>query len=150
MKHDTDHIPCFDDPAEEREWLLQESAMRRERLHLDDAGDNARSARYRLLTRALRAPSSYDLPPDFAAQVSAKTALYGPTMALERVLTITLIGVLVLAAIIVTCLYGAAWWPAFKALIPPSTASRWWLVLAGCLGLSWALGRWSRGNATSR
>jgi len=33
--HETDDVPRFEDPLSEREWLRQEHAMRRERLHLD-------------------------------------------------------------------------------------------------------------------
>lgn len=150
MNHDNNHIPCFDNPDEEREWQLQESAIRRERLHLNGTGDAARSGRYRLLARALRTSSPHSLPPDFAAQMSAKVALQAPNLAFERVLTTTLVGVLLLAATVVTFVYGAAWWPSFKALLPPPAASQWWLVLIGCLGLSWVLGAWSRWGATPR
>lgn len=148
MNHETDEIPRFDDPAREREWLAQENALRRERLHLDPAGDDARSQRYRLLARALRTAPPDCLPADFARQVSALVATPAheapPAMTLERVLTITLAGMLVLAAGTVTVIYGAAWWPSFEVLLPTPAASQWLLALAGCLGLSWLLGAWPR------
>lgn len=142
MNHETDPIPCFDDPAEEREWLAQESAMRRDRLHLDPAGDDARSQRYRLLARALRAPVADGLPADFAQRVSARIAPHPPTLAFEQTLTTTLTGVLVLAALCVTFIYGAAWWPSFKMLLPAPDAARWGLALGACLVSTWALEKW--------
>lgn len=143
MNHDIDDIPPFENPLHEREWLAQEAAMRRERLHLDLAGDDARSQRYRLLARALRTPLPDGLPGDFAQQVSARIEQRSPALTLERVLTITLVGVLLLAAAIVTLVYGATWWPSFKMLLPAAAAAQWWLALGGCLGLSWVLGAWS-------
>ena len=53
MNHEIDDIPRFNDPILEREWLAQENAVRRERLHLGSSGDNARSQHYRLLARVL-------------------------------------------------------------------------------------------------
>lgn len=149
MNHETDdHIPAFDDPAREREWLAQESAMRRERLQLDPAGDDARSRRYRLLARALRTAPTDALPVDFAQQVSALVASpahrRAPAMTLEQVLTTTLVCVLLLAGVIVTLIYGATWLPAFDALLPAAATAQWLLALAGCLGLSWLLGSWPR------
>ncbi|MDQ6648347.1 MAG: hypothetical protein M3Y93_14165 [Pseudomonadota bacterium] len=144
MNHETDDIPRFDDPAHEREWLAQESAMRRERLHLDPAGDEPRSQRYRLLTRALRTATANALPTDFAQQMNAivSTPVHRrtPAMALEQVMTSALIGVLLLTAVTVTVLYGASWWPSFEVMVPAAAAARWWLALLGCLGMSWMLG----------
>lgn len=144
MNHETDHIPRFENPIHEREWLAQENAMRRERLHLDPAGDDALSQRYRLLARALRTAQSAELPEDFAQQMSARVAesAHGktPTMALENVLTTTLASVFLLAAVTVTVIYGAAWWPSFAALLPAPATAQWLLALVGCLGLSWLLG----------
>lgn len=122
--------------------------MRRERLHLDPAGDDARSQRYRLLARALRRAPADALPADFAqlmgARVSNSTLGQMPAMTFERVLTTTLACVLLLAAVTVTVLYGATWWPSFEVLLPAPAAAQWLLALLGCLGLSWLLGVWSR------
>jgi hypothetical protein len=147
MNHDSDHLPGFDDPQQEHEWLAQENAMRRERLHLDPAGDNARSQRYRLLARTLRTAPADGLPADFAQQMSARVSTAEhtrtPALTFERLLTKTLIGALVLAAATVTIIYGSSWWPAFKLLLPASATSQWGLALSGCLAVNWALGRWT-------
>ncbi len=144
-QHIDDDIPPFDDAASEREWLVQESAMRRERLHLDPAGDDARSRRYRLLARALREPLPDGLPADFAQQLAARVAV-SPKAAprIEVVLMIALVVTLVIAAAGVTVIYGSAWLPSFSAILPApqAPASRWLLALAGCLGVSWLLGQW--------
>jgi hypothetical protein len=80
MIHDMNHdIPPFDDAAREREWLAQENAMRRERLHLDPHGDDARTKRYRMLARVLRQPLDENLPPDFARQLAAQVGAARPT-----------------------------------------------------------------------
>jgi type IV secretory pathway VirB2 component (pilin) len=148
MSHEIDDIPRFDDPLLEREWLLQEHAMRRERLHLDPAGDDARSQRYRALARALRTASPHALPADFAQQVSAladaSSPRQVPAMRFENVLATVLGGVFLLAAVVATIIYGAAWWPSFKTLLPAPAAAQWWLTLLGCVGLSWLLGACSR------
>ena len=144
-QHIDDDIPPFDDAACEREWLAQERAMRRERLHLDPAGDDARSRRYRLLARALRESMPDGLPADFAQQVAARVAA-SPKAAprIEVVLMIALVAALVIAAAGVTVIYGSAWLPSFSAILPApqAPASRWLLALAGCLGVSWLLGQW--------
>ena len=146
-QHIDDDIPPFDDAACEREWLAQESAMRRERLHLDSASDDARSRRYRLLARALREPMPEGLPADFAQQVAARVAA-SPKAAprIEVVLMIALVATLVIVAAGVTVIYGSAWLPSFSAILPApqAPASRWLLALAGCLGASWLLGQWQR------
>lgn len=143
MNHETDNIPRFDDPAREREWLVQENAMRRERLHLNPAGDDARSQRYRMLARALRTESPNTLPADFAEQVSALAAARSqvrvPALALERWLTFALASVLLLAALVVTLIYGASWWPAFAVLRPAPLTAQWLMALMACIGVSWLL-----------
>lgn len=148
MNHpvDDDILP-FDDASHEREWLAQESAMRRERLHLDPAGDDARGRRYRLLARALREPLQDGLQADFAQRVAAHvTAAPTSTLRFEFVLITALVIALVIAAGIVTTIYGSQWLPSFSAILPAAQApaSRWLLALAGCLGVSWLLGQWQR------
>ena len=144
-QHIDDDTPPFDDAASEREWLAQERAMRRERLHLDPAGDDARSRRYRLLARALREPMPDGLPADFAQQLAARVAV-SPKAAprIEVVLMIALVVALMIAAAGVTIIYGSAWLPSFSAILPApqAPASRWLLALADCLGVSWLLGQW--------
>jgi hypothetical protein len=142
-----DNIPPFDDTAHEREWLAQESAMRRERLHLDPAGDDARGQRYRLLARTLREPLQDGLPADFATRVAARAAAApASSTRFEFVLMIALAVAMMIAAGVVTATYGGEWLPSFSAILPApqAPASRWLLALAGCLGASWLLGQWQR------
>jgi hypothetical protein len=147
MNQHIDDIPPFDDANHEREWLAQEGAMRRERLHLDPAGDDARGRRYRLLARALREPLQDGLPADFATRVAARAAA-APESALrfEFVVMTALAIALAIAAGAVTAIYGGEWLPSFRAILPApqAPASRWLLALAGCLGASWLLGQWQR------
>lgn len=150
MNHETDHIPSFEAPAQEREWLAQESAMRRERLHLDLAGDDARSQQYRLLARTLRVAPTDGLPADFAQRVSAKIGQALPALVLERTLAIALASVMLLAAAVVTVAFGAAWWPSFKELMLPAATAQWWLALSGCVALTWMLGACTSLEKSSR
>ncbi|MEO7072313.1 MAG: hypothetical protein ABI300_04845 [Rhodanobacter sp.] len=146
-----DHVAPFDDPAHEREWLVQERAMQRERLRLDPAGDDARSQRYRLLARVLREPSAHALPVDFAQQMAARVAC-APARhttaeaSFERGLTWMLGALLTVAAAVVMMIYGSTWLPSFAAVARSLDAanSRWLLALAGCLGASWLFGRSQR------
>ncbi|MEO9077708.1 MAG: hypothetical protein ABI268_00215 [Rhodanobacter sp.] len=149
IPHDENHIPAFDDDAHEREWLAQEAAMRRERLQLDPAGDDARNQRYRLIARSLRQPLPESLPADFAQQLAARAgAVPSPAVSsaasLESRLILALSTTLAIAAIAVIAIYGNTWLPSFAALAPnpQDPAMRWLLALAGCLGASWLLGRW--------
>jgi hypothetical protein len=152
--HDEDHIPTFDDAALEREWQAQESAMRRERLHLDSAGDDPRSRRYRLIARSLRQPPAESLPADFARQlarqVGAAPTVAAPSSAstagssFEFRLVLVLASTLAIAAVAVVAIYGQAWLPPFAALLPKPPATRWLLALTGCLGGSWLLGFWQQ------
>jgi hypothetical protein len=152
MNHDIDDtIPPFDDAAHEREWLLQERTMRRERLHLDPVGDDAKALRYRMLARALRQPLQESLPPDFARHM-ATLATAGMTAKptsgtrFELALTISLAIVFVLAAGGATVIYGSAWLPSISAALPAPdpSAIRWLLAFAGCIGMSWLLGSWQQ------
>jgi len=149
--HDQDHIPAFDDDAHEREWLAQETAMRRERLQMDPANDDARSRRYRLIARSLRQPLADSLPGDFAAQLAARVgaapaADASASASFEFRLMLVLVAALVIAAGIVVAIYGNTWLPAFTELLPKpqAPATRWLLALAACLGTSWLMGLWQR------
>jgi hypothetical protein len=147
-----DDIPPFDDAASEREWLAQESAMRRERLHLDSINDDARTRRYRLLARTLREPLPDALPVDFAQQLAERVAASPATRSaasstrFEFTLLLALATVLAMAAGAVVAMYGGTWLPSFVAILPAphAPATRWLLALIGCLGASWLLGRWQR------
>ena len=150
MSHDIKHhAPPFDDAAREREWLAQEAAARRERLGLDPAGDDARTRQYRRLARALREPLDATLPADFAQRVAALAPAHSAHAAdarFERSLTIALGLALLLAASVVTALYGSAWLPAMATILPAlhPLADRWLLAFAACIGVSCLLGPWQR------
>ncbi|GAB2536362.1 hypothetical protein [Rhodanobacter koreensis] len=152
MNHDIDDtIPPFDDPAREREWLAQERAMRRERLHLDPAGDDTKALRYRMLARALRQPPQESLPSDFARHVATlagagMTAKPTSGTRFELALTISLVIAFVLAGGWATVIYGNAWLPSISATLPAPdpSAIRWLLAFAGCIGMSWLLGSWQQ------
>jgi hypothetical protein len=150
MNHPIDDtIPPFDDEAREREWQAQERAMRRERLHLDSAGDDARVQRYRMLARALRAAPQDSLPADFARRVAtqATSVPAGNVVAdtrFEFVLIASIAIALIVAIVGVIALYGDAWLPPISAMLPAhgAVATRWLLAFAGCIGLSWLLAQW--------
>lgn len=146
MNHD---IPPFDDHASEREWQAQERAMRAERLGLDSNRDDARVQRYRLITRALRQPPADALPADFAQQMAARAAPHAVSaeMPRERLLEAAwfacVIGIFVIAAAATIILYHQDWLAALRIALPtldPQTI-RWPMTFAGCLGLSWVLGK---------
>jgi hypothetical protein len=134
MIHDMndDDLPPFDDDAREREWLAQENAMRRERLHLDPHHDDARMQRYRMLARALRQSTDESLPPDFARQLAAQA---GPVRQVsndtpvEFTLLVLLGLAMVVATIVVSVLYGDDWLSLMRALSLPAVSS-WQLLLA--------------------
>ena len=152
MNYDIDDtIPPFDDATHEREWLLQERAMRRERLHLDSISDDPRTRRYRLLARALREPLPHALPANFAQQMAAQVAAsrvrrIASGTRFEFVLLLALAIVLAVTAGAVVAIYGDTWLPSFVAILPAphASANRWLLALVGCLGASWLLGRWQQ------
>jgi len=141
-----DGISPFDDASHEREWLMQERAMRRERLHLDAAGDDARTRRYRLLARALRQPPPDGLPADFAQRVAARVTAAPATFRFESLLMTSLAIALGVAALVVIGVYGSQWLPSFSAMLPAprDPAGGWLLAFAGCVGASWLLGQWQR------
>lgn len=152
MTHRDDQPPPFDDAAREREWLAQEHALRSERLQLGPAGDDARSGRYRLLSRVLRQPPAASLPANFAQQMAARVAAMavrpGPVEPrFEFVLTLALGLALLITAGVVAALYGNTWLPSFNALLSTAqaTTNGWLWALSGCLGASWLLGHWQAG-----
>jgi hypothetical protein len=139
-------MPSFDDANDEREWQLQERAMRRERLHLDASGDDARTRRYRLLARALREPLPESLPADFARNVAARAKAAPASFRVESLMMTLLTLALGIASIAVIAIYGREWLPSFSAIVPAprGQAGDWLLAFAGCVGASWLLGQWQR------
>jgi hypothetical protein len=145
-QHIDDDIAPFEDASHEREWLLQERAMRRERLHLDASGDDARTRSYRLLARALRQPPPDGLPADFARNVAVRATAAPASFRVESLMMTTLTLALGIAAIAVIAIYGGEWLPSFSAILPAprGQAGDWLLAFAGCVGASWLLGQWQR------
>ena len=145
MNQHINDVPPFDDPAQEREWLAQENALRRERLNLDPAGDDARIRRYRPIAQALNEPMPDGLPADFAMRVAARAAAT-PAARFEYALMIVLVIALVVAAAAIIVTYGGEWTPSFSAILAArnSQAIVWLTALAVCLGASWLIERWQR------
>lgn len=119
--------PSPQDDSMEREWALQEEAVRAERLGLDDSDDQA-LRRYRTVAQALQQPLDEDLPTDFAREV-AKEALRRAVgdMRLELYLSWTLLGVLVAMLIGLVVRYDSV----FGQLTHMALSQPWLLVLAG-------------------
>ncbi|GLQ94670.1 hypothetical protein [Dyella acidisoli] len=123
--------PSPHDDRMEREWALQERAVRAERLGLDASDDQALQ-RYRLVARALRQPLDENLPADFASKVAleARRHTAGDTR-LELYLSLALLGVLVGMLIGVLVRYASSW----KQLVPLALSQPWLLAMAGVLAL---------------
>ena len=137
MSHGSD----FDDEREQREWDVQENALRAERTG-GRHGDTG-VAEYRLVARVLRAPPLDPLPSGFAARTAAR-ALHEQRVANESVevwLERGLVALLLVA--------GAAALFEYRDLLPglsfsvPEGATAgiqsilsWGLVIAACIGLS--------------
>jgi hypothetical protein len=145
MIHDmNDDIPPFGDAAHEREWLAQENAMRRERLHLDPRNDDARTQRYRLLARTLRQTPDEGPPSDFARQVATQVAPARRTShdaRFEFGLIIALCLTLLAGSVMVIASYGSQWWrPVAAFSLPEIPSMHLLLALAGCIAFTWLLG----------
>jgi hypothetical protein len=147
MIHDINDEPIkpFDDAAREREWLAQENAMRRERLHLDPHHDDARTQRYRMLARSLRQAPDENLPPDFARQLAAQAGPIRQTSSDARVefaLIVLLVLALVSGAAVVTMLYGNSWLRPMATLSQPIISS-WHLLLpfVACVAVTGLMAR---------
>jgi hypothetical protein len=134
--------PAEATPFDEREWQLQERALREER-EGSVAGDDPAVADYRKVARALRTPLDVELPADFAARVAARVAArHGAESRLEQVLTHALLGALALAAVVVSMQYGGNWLRDSLALLPAGhweLGLQWGLAVVACLGLSWSM-----------
>ena len=138
MNKPTDHF-------DEREWRLQERALREERLASADSGDAGVEA-YRKVVRALRDPLPDALPADFAKSVAAQAARLPARndSALERWLMRALVVAFVASALYVVASDGAQWLRASLSLLPATDAvdmRNWGLALGACLFATWAFGR---------
>jgi hypothetical protein len=130
----------LDDEREQREWEAQESAVRAERVGANVSSDVA-VAQYRLVARALRAPSLDALPRDFAAQTAARAE----RVANERVevwLERGLVALLLLAGIAAIFFYRDEPFVSFSFSFPEraepgiQAVLSWSLAIAACVGLS--------------
>lgn len=126
------------DPAAiEREWQLQERALREERLGLPSAGEDARLLRYRQLSRALRQLSDDALPADFAGQVVRRIRAEASERdrRFERGLIAAAVAAFGLALGVVIAVFGGAW---LQALVPyaRTLANPWLFALLACVGVS--------------
>jgi hypothetical protein len=130
------------DPVDEREWALQEQALRAERLGLDPTSD-ADVQGYRTVMRALKEPLDVQLPADFAAKTARKaTQRTTSNMSLELWLSYGLCGVLGAMMLGIIALYGQAWMHmAQTASAAYRLESPWLLALIACFALTAALGK---------
>ncbi|WP_333677896.1 hypothetical protein [Dyella sp.] len=126
------HEPSSDDGME-REWVLQERAVRAERLGLD-VRDAAKLQRYRAVARALRQPLDEDLPPDFASEVARNVRQQATdTMRLELYLSWTLLGVLAVLLLGLVVRYSS--------LLQAWLSNPWLMALIACVALPALLGK---------
>jgi anti-sigma factor RsiW len=130
------------DPIDEREWALQEQALRAERLGLDPASD-ADVQGYRTVMRALKEPLDAQLPADFAAKTARKvTQRTTSDMSLELWLSYALFGVLGAMMLGLIAVYGQAWMHmAETTTVAYKLANPWLLALVACFALTAALGK---------
>jgi hypothetical protein len=133
------------DRFDEREWRLQERALREERLRAGDAGDPEVAA-YRRIVRALREPVPDALPADFARAVAAQAARLPARggNALERWLLRLLAVAFAASALYFVANDGGQWLRASLQLLPAADATAlrsWGLALGGCIAMTWAFGR---------
>ena len=138
---------------DQREWRLQERALREERLHAGGAGDPEIAA-YRRIVRALREPLPDALPADFAQGVAAQAARLpargvdfhdaSRERALERWLMRALVAAFIASALYFVANDGGAWLRASQSLLPAADAAgmrNWGLALGACVAMTWAFGR---------
>ena len=124
----------------EREWQLQERALREERAGLAGNGDPELAA-YRRVAHALRRAPEERLPSNFAYLV-AGLAAQGLRAAkldtrLEQGIVRALVAVMALGAVGVGLLFGRDWLAALDAYGPG--ASAWLATAVACVGLTWAM-----------
>jgi len=145
----TEPLP-FDATSQEREWQLQERALREERLGVDFRNDDTLVLRYRLLTRALREFPSDLLPAEFARGVAHRVegacgaennfAIEPVLPAFERTLLIGLIMLFAAATAVAIMLSGTVQQIGDAALrIGPQLENGWPLSFLADLALSCAV-----------
>lgn len=116
------------DEVDEREWALQEQAVRAERLGLDPT-DNTTVLHYRTVTRALRQPMDESLPVDFAQQVATRARRRAAIdMRFELFMSWTLLGVLIAMLVTLAALHGRAWLQLVESILPMHALMNPWLL----------------------
>lgn len=92
---------------------------------------------------ALRREPDAGPPADFARGVAMLAGDRAADPAIERWLVRALVAVFVVAALVVTAIYGREWIPAFGSLSLSVDAStlNWVAATLACVGLTWAMGR---------
>ncbi|MBE1160104.1 hypothetical protein [Dyella acidiphila] len=131
-------------PVDEREWSLQEQALRAERLGLDPSAD-VELQRYRGVMRALREPLDMELPANFAAQI-AKRARQRTSLntRLELWLSNALLGSMGVLLLGVVITYGGTWLKLTQAAMTAyGLMSPWLLALVIGMVLPALLGKLS-------
>lgn len=130
------------DEREQREWQVQERALRAERAGERSQGDPA-VAQYRLIARALRDPPLAPLPSDFAVRTAARVA--GAQSLSEQVdvwLGRALLALLLLAGVAAVLIYNGDSLREFSLSVPERAAFRiqtlasWGMAIAACVALS--------------
>jgi hypothetical protein len=125
--------PPRDEDAD-REWALQEQALRAERLGLDPSKD-VELQRYRSVVRALRQPLDENLPPDFAVQMTAHVRRNTASdTRLELWLSGALLGMLAAMLIGLVVQNGYVWLQlGQKLMLSLGWLNPWLLALVVCL-----------------
>lgn len=128
---------------DEREWQVQERAVKCARDGTDMTDGDAESMDYLAVARALRQPLDADLPHDFASRVAglanARLRAEAPDSRFEQGLLVVLGLAMGVSALVFAVIYGGSW---LDALVNPlgqviRSNLAWPLALASCLALSW-------------
>jgi hypothetical protein len=130
------------DSVDEREWALQEQALRAERLGLDRAAD-VDMQRYRTIARALKEPLDVQLPADFATKTARRAMQRNASgTSLELWMSYTLFGVLGAMMVVWVFFYSPMWLQPQQWAMPiHDLANPWLLALIVCVALTAALGK---------
>ncbi|MEO7013855.1 MAG: hypothetical protein ABI127_06045 [Dokdonella sp.] len=127
---------------EEREWQAQQRAIECERKGHVHSEEDALTAGYLPVARALRQPIRMHLPADFAARVAGLAMQRRPVVEIESTMEqrlLLILGIILgITAVFVGLIYGASWFaPALGRLdqLGQSSLSLLFGVL-GCLGIS--------------
>jgi hypothetical protein len=135
--------PSLRNAESQREWQLQERALREEREGIE-ASDDPEVADYRRIAHALRRPLPERLPSNFAFQMAQLVARLPKVsrldLRLERWLVRGLVGAMVLGGGVATAVYGRDWLAALEA--GGSGAGKWIVAAGACLLLTWGMQGW--------